>query len=159
MALLGFQEFETAALMQIDQYPISWSVWLFDAHAARLPLWDSLKLMIGPLLCELAMLCPACCVLFLRPASDDSGHVSDHSWSCRPTHWTSVRFSALLTPGVVLFAMWPLTNNFLPIVRGGMLMLHIAMFKQSSGQILTSTGFAIGATVLSMGIEIGRAHV
>ena len=154
MALLGFQEFETAALMQIDQYPISWSVWLFDAHAARLPLWDSLKLMIGPLLCELAMLCPACCVLFLRPASDDSGHVSDHSWSCRPTHWTSVRFSALLTPGVVLFAMWPLINNFLPIVRGGMLMLHSAMFKQSSGQILTSTGFAIGATVLSMGIAV-----
>ena len=40
MALLGFQEFETAALMQVDRYPISWSVWLFDAHAARLPLWD-----------------------------------------------------------------------------------------------------------------------
>lgn len=65
-----------------------------------------------------------------------------------------MRFSALLTPGIVLFAMWPLTNNFLPIVRGGMLMLQSATFKQSSGQILTSTGFAIGATVLSMGIAV-----
>lgn len=152
MALVGFQEFETAALMQIDQYPISWSVWLFDAHVARLPLWDSLQMMIGPLLCELAMLCPAFCVLFLRPSSGDSGDISDHKLGRRPTHWTSVRFSALLTPGVVLFAMWPLINNFLPIVRGGMLMLHSATFKQSSGQILTSTAFAIGATVLSMGI-------
>lgn len=152
MALVGFQEFETAALMQIDQYPISWSVWLFDAHAARLPLSDSLQMMIGPLLCELAMLCPAFCVLFLRPASDDSNHGSSCGLNPRPTLWTSVSFSALLTPGVVLFAIWPLINNFLPIVRGGMLMLQIATFRQSSGQILTSTGFAIGATILSMGM-------
>ena len=154
MALVGFQEFETAALMQIDQYPISWSVWLFDAHAARLPLWDSLCMMIGPLLCELAMLCPALCVLFLRPASENDGPVSDHRLSRRPTLWASMRFSALLTPGVVLFAMWPLINNFLPLVRGGMLMLQSATFKQLSAQILTSTGFAIGATVLSMGIAV-----
>jgi hypothetical protein len=154
MALVGFQEFETAALMQIDQYPISWSVWLFDAHAARLPLWDSLKLVIGPLLCELAMLCPALCVLLAGPASNDSDLGSSHSLSHRPTLWTSLAFSALLTPGVVLFAMWPLINNFLPIVRGGMLMLQSSTFEQSSGQILTSTGFAIGATVLSMGIAV-----
>ena len=152
MALVGFQEFETAALMQIDQYPISWSVWLFDAHAARLSLSDSLQMMIGPLLCELAMLCPAFCVLFLRPASDDSNHGSSRGFKPRPTLWTSVSFSALLTPGVVLFALWPLINNFLPIVRGGMLLLQSATFRQSSGQILTSTGFAIGATILSMGI-------
>jgi len=154
MALVGFQEFETAALMQIDQYPISWSVWLFDAHAARLPLWDSLRMMIGPLMCESAMLCPALCVLFLRPASEDSDQGSHRCLSRCPSLWTSMRFSALLTPGVVLFAMWPLINNFLPIAKGGMLMLQIATFKQSSGQILTSTGFAIGATVLSMGIAI-----
>ena len=63
MALVTFQEFETAALMQIDRYPISWSVWLFDAHAARLPLLDSLRMMAGPLLCELVMLGPALYVL------------------------------------------------------------------------------------------------
>jgi hypothetical protein len=154
MALVGFQEFETAALMQIDQYPISWSVWLFDAHAARLPLSDSLQMMIGPLLCELAMLCPAFCVLFLRPASDDCHYGGRGGSSLRPNLWTSVCFSALLTPGVVLFAIWPLINNFLPIAKGGMLMLQRATFSQSSGQILTSTGFALGATVLSMGIAV-----
>ncbi len=152
MALVGFQEFETAALMQIDQYPISWSVWLFDAHAARLSLSDSLQMMIGPLLCELAMLGPAFCVLSLRPASEDNDQGRHRCLSRCPTLWTSMRFSAMLTPGVVLFAMWPLINNFPPIVRGGMLMLQSATFKQSSGQILTSTGFAIGATILSMGM-------
>jgi hypothetical protein len=154
MALVVFQEFETAALMQIDQYPISWSVWLFDAHAARLPLADSLRMMTGPLLCELGILCPAMCVLLLRPASDDGGQIRHHRSDRCSTLWTSMRFSALLTPGIVLFAIWPLINNFLPIVRGGMRMLESATLKQSSGQILTSTGFAIGATVLSMGIAV-----
>jgi hypothetical protein len=154
MALVGFQEFETAALMQIDQYPVSWSVWLFDAHAARLPLADSLQMMIGPLLCELVLLCPALCVLCLRPLSDDSDPVGQHGLNYRPTLWTSVRFSSLLTPSVVLFALWPILNNFLPIIKGGLLMLQSATLKQSSGQILTSTGFAIGATVLSMGLAV-----
>ena len=130
MALVGFQEFEAAALMQIDQYPISWSVWLFDAHAARLQLWDSLQMMIGPLLCELAMLCPALCALRLRTAFDVNAPGDNHGLSGRPTLSASLRFSALLTPGVVLFAMWPLINNFLPIVRGGMLMLQVTTFKQ-----------------------------
>ena len=152
MALVAFQEFETAALMQIDQYPISWSVWLFDAHAARLPLADSLRMMIRPLLCELVILCPALCVLLLRPASVDGGQIRNHGSHRCSTLWTSMRFSALLTPGVVLFALWPIINNFLPIVRGGIRMLESATLKQSSGQILTSTGFAIGATVVSMGI-------
>jgi hypothetical protein len=154
MALVAFQEFETAALMQIDQYPISWSVWLFDAHAARLPLADSLRMMIGPLLCELVILCPALCVLLLRPASVDGGQIHNHGSHRCSALWTSVRFSALLTPGVVLFAMWPLVNNFLPMVRGGMLMLESGTLRQSSAQILTSTGFAIGATVMSMGIAV-----
>jgi ABC-type spermidine/putrescine transport system permease subunit II len=154
MALVAFQEFETAALMQIDRYPISWSVWLFDAHAARLPLWDSLRMMAGPLLCELMMLGPALYVLLNTPMADGSGLVCDHGLSSGPSVWKSVRFSALLTPGIVLFGLWPLIHNALPIVRGGMLMLDNATFKQSLVQILTSTGFAVGATVMSMGIAL-----
>ncbi|MCA9051827.1 MAG: hypothetical protein KDA89_23980, partial [Planctomycetaceae bacterium] len=32
--LFSFQEFETAALVQVNRHPIAWTVWLFDAHAA-----------------------------------------------------------------------------------------------------------------------------
>ncbi len=154
MALVAFQEFETAALMQIDRYPISWSVWLFDAHAARLPLWDSLRIMAGPLLCELAMLGPALYVLLKTPVSDGNDQLDDHGLSGGPSVWKSVRFSALLAPGIVLFVLWPLIHNALPIIRGGMLMLDNATLTQSVVQILTSTGFAVGATVLSMGIAL-----
>ena len=59
MALTSFQEFETAALMQIDRYPVTWSVWLFDAHANRQPLSDSIRMILGPLATELILLLPA----------------------------------------------------------------------------------------------------
>jgi len=154
MALVSFQEFETAALMQIDRFPISWSVWLFDAHAARLPLWDSLRMMAGPLLCELVMLGPALYVLLLRPATDVNEPFCDHGINRGSTVWKSMRYSALLTPGIVLFLLWPLIHNALPIVRGGMRMLENATLKQSLVQIVTSTGFAVGATVVSMGIAL-----
>jgi hypothetical protein len=65
-----------------------------------------------------------------------------------------VRFSALLTPGIVLFVLWPLIHNALPIVRGGILLLETMTLRQSLVQILTSTGFAVGATILSMGIAL-----
>ena len=154
MALVTFQEFETAALMQIDRHPIAWSVWLFDAHAARLPLWDSLSMMAGPLLCELVMLGPGLYVLLKSPVADGNELACDHGFTAGPSIWMSVRSSALLTPGIVLFVLWPLINNALPIVRGGMLMLNNATLRQSLVQILTSTGFAIGATVISMGIAL-----
>ena len=154
MALVAFQEFETAALMQIDRYPIAWSVWLFDAHAARLPLWDSLRMMAWPLLCELVMLGPALYVILKSPVADGNELACDHGFNVGSSVWKSVRFSALLTPGIVLFVLWPLINNALPIVRGGMLMLENATLRQSLVQILTSTGFAIGATVMSMGIAL-----
>ena len=154
MALVTFQEFETAALMQIDRYPISWSVWLFDAHAARLPLWDSLRMMAGPLLCELVMLGPALYALLKTPVADGNSLVCDHRLSGGPSVWKSVQFSALLTPGIVLFVLWPLFHNALPIIRGGMLMLENATLRQSLVQILTSTGFAVGAAVMSLGIAL-----
>lgn len=154
MALVCFQEFETAALMQIDRYPISWSVWLFDAHARRMPLWDSLWMMAGPLLCELVMLGPALYVLLKTPVADGNELVCDGGSSASPSVRKSVGFSALVTPGIVLFVLWPLIHNALPIVRGGMLMLENATLRQSLLQILVSTGFAVGATVVSMGIAL-----
>ena len=154
MALFTFQEFESAALMQIDRYPVSWSVWLFDAHAARLPLLDSLRLIIGPLFCELLMLFPALCVLQLSRTTMDQSVVSGYGQPDRQTVCESVRFAAFLTPGIILFLLWPLINNAMPIARGGILILEHARLGQSFVQILTSAGFAVGATILSMGIAV-----
>ena len=100
-----------------------------------------------------AILGPAL-LLLLRPSADGIGPFCDHGLNGRPPVWKSGRFSALLTPGVVLFALWPFIQNALPIVRGGMLMLENATLRQSFVQILTSTGFAVGASVMSMGIAL-----
>ena len=56
--LVSFQEFETAALMQVDRHPIAWTVWLFDAHAAHQPLRNSLSMTFAPLVLEAVLLIP-----------------------------------------------------------------------------------------------------
>ncbi len=155
MALFAFQEFETAALMQIDRHPISWTVWLFDAHAARLPLEDSLRIIARPLLCELLILLPAIFLLVKHAPSLDLESGRHRLPNVRSvTLSKSMTFSALLMPGIVLFLIWPLINNFLPTLQGLMLMGDSARLGKSLGQILTSTGFACGATLLSMGMAV-----
>jgi hypothetical protein len=65
--LLAFQEFEIASLMGIttgdSHSPVSWTVALFDQHAGGLPLSESLRHVLVPLLFELAVVLPAAIVL------------------------------------------------------------------------------------------------
>jgi len=58
-ALVTFQDFETAALVQVDRHPVVWTVWLFDANAGNQNLGYSLRLMIVPVLIEVLLLVPA----------------------------------------------------------------------------------------------------
>jgi hypothetical protein len=111
-------------------------------------------LIISPLFCELLMLCPALCVLQLTRTATDHSMVCEHGQRDRQSVRESARFAAFLTPGIVLFLLWPLINNAMPILRGGILMLEHARLGQSFVQILTSAGFAVGATILSMGIAV-----
>lgn len=153
MALLAFQEFETVALMQIDRHPIAWTVWLFDAHAARLPIGESLRMIAWPLFCELLMLLPAIVVLVLCPSSLEFGGLQTRV-ARKMELSDSARFSTLLTPGIVLFLLWPLINNFLPTLQGLMMLRDATTLGKSVGQILTSAGFAFGATFLAMGVAV-----
>lgn len=52
--LICFHDFDLAALMGVQ----SWNVWLFDAHGAGLSLPECLRLMVGPLLVQLATILP-----------------------------------------------------------------------------------------------------
>lgn len=61
--LVCFQEFETAALLQINQYPIAFTVWLFDANATGEPLSHSLKFLGLSLLFQGSLLIPAISLL------------------------------------------------------------------------------------------------
>jgi hypothetical protein len=157
MALITFQEFETAALMQIDRHPIAWSVWLFDAHAARQPLADSLRMIVAPLSCEALLLSPALFLLMRRPgalqspADEDS---FDHSALPEPRRrWqTSV---AWLCPGIVLMLLWPMYENLMAAMAGvASLLTQNSLLRQSLQQILASTMFAAAATFLAMALAL-----
>jgi len=63
-----FQEFETAALMQIEQYPIAFNVWLFDAHAAGEPLNRSLEFVTPAVLLQSCVLIPFLWMVSRGPA-------------------------------------------------------------------------------------------
>ncbi len=153
MVLITFQEFETAALMQIDRHPVAWSVWLFDAHAARQPLTDSLRMMVVPFLCELLLLAPAL-ILMLRSRrrSSTPGELPNEDPS--PAGSGQQRFTAavMLLPGMVLFLLWPLLANIVPTVSGLLAMLRGTLLKLSAVQILTSTGFAVASTLIAMSV-------
>lgn len=158
MALVLFQEFETAALMQIDRYPIAWSVAMFDAHAKRQPLADSLRMIVGPLFCELLLLSPALILLTRRSPTRnlESEHpLSDPSQApgIRTRSWFAAAFCVM--PGISLFLVWPVVANVRTTVAGLFSMFKAgAVLRQSIEQILTSAGFAVAATTLAMNIAL-----
>ena len=153
MALTSFQEFETAALMQIDRSPVTWSVWLFDAHANRQPLSDSIRMILGPLVIELMLLSPALWMLLrhapkaavqsFTPYSDSSGLQSHR-----------LRSLLCLFPGIVLFFFWPLSVNLHSALSGlGALLQNADLLKMATEQILTSTAFAVASAILAINLS------
>lgn len=152
MALTAFQEFETAALMQIDRYPVTWSVWLFDAHADRQPLSDSVRMILGPLIIELILLSPALWML-LRHAPQtavQSFTSHPHSSKRQPNRLLSL---FCLFPGIALFLLWPLSVNLFSALSGFRALLsNPDMFQMAAEQILTSTSFAVTAAVLAISL-------
>ncbi len=60
--LYAFQEFQVASLLGFTykswHYPASWPVWLFDAQSTGMLHSETMKRMIFPLLCEVAVIVP-----------------------------------------------------------------------------------------------------
>lgn len=153
MSLIVFQEFETAALMQIDRHPIAWTVWLFDAHAAYQPLWRSLQMILLPLCCELLLLGPAFWLLATQRAVPDAS-TGQPLLSLKST--TSAKAAAwmCLIPSLLFFVVWPVAANAATAISGLLAMARNSfLLRQSFSEILTSTGFALAAAVLAMTIS------
>jgi hypothetical protein len=153
MALTSFQEFETAALMQIDRYPVTWSVWLFDAHANRQPLSDSIRMILGPLAIELILLSPALWMLFRHAPKASVQSFTPYSDSSRLSTYR-LRSLICLFPGLVLFLAWPLLVNLRSALSGlRALLQNTGLLQMAAEQILTSTGFAVAAAILAINLS------
>jgi hypothetical protein len=145
--LLAFQEFEIASLMGItsgdSHSPASWTVALFDQHAGGLPLSESLRHVVIPLLFELAVVLPAAIVL---PAWMSSGLQSRRDSLSR----TGARYASgfLLFLTALLLAGVPT----IVVVRGawrGIESLQTTL--PAIREILIGATTALGAALLACG--------
>lgn len=149
MTVLTFQEFEIAALLQINRHPIVWTVHVFDAQAAWQPLADTLAMLPGPVVFELLLFLPVAAVTGLRrPSPDAAGSPADPgspSWPRR------------LTSGCLLLAAFGLLLA-VPVASNAGVLLRNAEFsdrswqalRMSSGPIFASLGFASAAAVIAL---------
>lgn len=153
-ALMCFQEFETAALLQLDRAPVAWSVWLFDAHAARQPLSDSMSMVIRPIVIEFLLLVPCLVVLWGSlngqcgiDRSDRTDALSSRDAAKKSLFWSYLWLG--LSLGCCVF--WPLISNLMPVLSQiGSITGQASLIRQSVEQILVSLGFSTAAAVITL---------
>ena len=132
--LCTFGEMEMASLMVVK----SWTVVLFDANAGGLALSESLRRMLGPLLCQAAAVATAVIVLGksrINPARRTARSAKSHAFA-----WTylSLAFAfVLLIPAVMV--LWG-------TIRGLKLLFENFVLGR---EIISSLLFAAGATLVS----------
>jgi iron(III) transport system permease protein len=146
MALITYQEFEIAALLQLDRHPIVWTVWLFDAHAAWQPLTDSMLMLQGPFIFESLLILPLTLIVRRRsglPVQDEmTGRLDQPATggSDSLTAWVG------LVLAVLLYLIGPLLMNVPLIWQSGGLAVASGTFLWSSfWQVVVSLGFAVVA--------------
>ena len=152
-ALFCFQEFETAALLQIDRHPIAFTVWLFDAHALNEPLSHSLQFVVRSLLMQSGLLLPA---LFLitnksvRPYSQ--AHLLNVTAGSRGAISRPLIAIAICCVSIGLVLVWPSASHLTDAVRGLKSLVLQGSLPGRGQQILGSTAVAATAAVLAMNI-------
>lgn len=161
-ALVCFQEFETAALLQIDRLPVAWTVSLFDAHAARQPLEDSLRMLLWPVTLEWLLLAP-CWLLFRRPQQiEASGNAQDPGppRTQQQGRLTTVFAISCLTVSLGTCVIWPLIANLRPLLTGMAVLSQLQLVQQSLQQILVSLLFAAAAAIIALrsAVWLRRRH-
>ncbi len=153
MVLIGLQEFETAALMQLDHSPVVWTVTLFDAHAAHQPLTDTLRMIAPPLTAQVVLLAPMLALLLI---SGRSKEIRSEEQQCSMGRsgvfgrWLSAGWLAM---AILIAAVWPIAGQASALMDAVILMSgNPALLSQSLGQVAVSLGFAFAAAIVSLRI-------
>lgn len=150
-ALVTFQDFETAALVQVDRHPIVWTVWLFDANAGNQLLDYTLRLVIAPVVIELLLLIPILLLIARRSdaAISQSAIPKPTGTATHAGRW----FAAICTTaGISLVAGGPLFVS-LPDLADGMTALTSDVTAIARQQFATF-GFSAGAAIVAMSTAV-----
>jgi len=149
-ALVTFQDFETAALIQVVGHPVVWTVWLFDANAGNQSLDQTLTFMMAPLLIEFALLIPG---LWLIRANSPAQHSADTISSRNTTR--SFPWWSIIATTVALFivAGWPVLLSLPELWEGTRTLLRdpAAIIRQQAitfGLSATAAAVSLSAAVL-----------
>lgn len=155
MALMVFQEFETAALLQIDRHPLAWTVWMFDAHAAQQPLHESLKMVAGPLAVELLLLLPLLLVVGpFRGAGNVVQSVIEGGEQRVAGRGVRLQAAAYGLFGGLVLLGFPGWRMGVEAVTGVWLLLGTPrLFQQTVAQVLTSTLVSAAAAVAAFAVS------
>ena len=152
--LLCFQEFETAALVQINQLPVVWTVWLFDAFAAGEPLSLSLQHVGTAVIFQLVLLSPAVVLLRSSGPSAVEERVSVlNSQVPAPPVWSArcgiVLLLLLMTAVALVIPLW---INSGQIVSGLRMLWEQGVFLSRTVQVLQSLATSVLAAGLALWI-------
>lgn len=152
MSLVSFQEFETAALMQIDRHPVTWTVWLFDAQAAMQLLSESLRQCVLPVGVALVLLLPLLLII-----GDRTGRGSEESRlpvGQQPRRMAALRVSRVyVIVAALLLVILPLGRSLIPALSGlAWIVNDRRLVLQSVQQVLVSAGFAVTASVIGLSL-------
>ncbi len=143
MFLVSFQEFELASLIGRP----AWTVWLFDAQVGGLALSESLRLVVLPVVCQIAVLAPAAWwILTSRSLSAPRNSPS----RALASGWQSGSW-ILPTVGAALVVVVPViligTGSLEGLVR---IAQNATQLKTLLNEILVGTGYALAAAVAAM---------
>lgn len=152
--LICFQEFEMAALLQIESYPVAWTVWLFDAQAAGETLSVSLGYIGRATLLQAALLVP---LLVLLPRSAErsegvanAGHRSGQSTG-RPVGRVTGLFSTLfILAGLHILLLWPVTSNANAAAKGLRGLYDLGVLPTRMAEVATSLIPIVVSAVFAM---------
>lgn len=144
-SLVTFQDFETAALIQVVGHPVVWTVWLFDANAGNQSLNQTLVFIIPPLLMEFIFLIPGLWLIGLDSSSEQrTGSAPRRNTTCS-SMWRTISATVL---GLCIVAGWPVLISLPELWEGTRTLLQdpAAILRQQA----TTFGFSATAAAVSL---------
>lgn len=148
-ALGCFQDFEIAALLQIEQHPIAWTVWLFDAKAANEPLLSCVFFALPAIVIQGAFI--AACVVALQAnqakPQEQSDAIVNGGWASN-TSWFHVS-TCVIGVGFLLTIAWPITLHGISGIKGLWKLTATGTLQLGMEQIFKSVLVAILSAIAS----------